>query len=117
MRIGRKPTPNEEETAEIIAGGLSNCVHAYTRRGKRLWAYETRDDIQAICVKDIDGDGNIEVLVGSEDRNIHVLDSTGNLLWRYYLPDSVLAVDVAGVDAECKVEVFVVGADGYMYIF
>jgi len=117
MRIVRTHTPNDEDTPEIIAGGLSNCVHAYTRSGKRLWAYETRDDIQAICVKDIDGDGNIEVLVGSEDRNIHVLDSTGNLLWRYYLPDSVFAIDVADVDQDGKVEVFVGCADGCMYIF
>jgi len=117
IRIVRAYTPNEENMPEIIAGGLSNRVYAYTRSGKCLWTYETRDDIRTICVKDINGDGNIEILVGSEDRNIHVLDSTGKLLWRYYLPDSVLAIDVADIDHDGKAEIFVGSADGCMYVF
>ena len=95
VRIVQAYGPNEENMPEIIAGGLGNCVYAYTRSGKCLWMYETHDDIQTICLKDINGDGNVEILVGSEDRNIHVLDSTGKLLWRYYLPDSVFAIDAA----------------------
>lgn len=113
VRIVRAYTPVEEHTPEIVTASLGNRVYAYTRHGKCLWTYETRDHIRAICIKDINGDGKVEVLVGSEDRNIHVLDNTGKLLWRYYLPHNVLAIDA--MDGDNKI--FVGCADGRLYVF
>ena len=117
IRVVRTHTFHVDLKPEIIAGCLDNYVRAYTRHGKQLWKYQTRDHIRSICLKDINADGNIEVIVGSEDRNIHILDSTGHLLWRYLLPHSVLSVDAADADLDGKVEIFAGCADGYLYVF
>jgi len=117
IRVVRRHSQDDEHRLEIVVGGLNNHVYAYTRRGERLWEYEIKDHIQAVCLKDINGDGNIEILVGSEDRNIHVLDSTGHLLWRYLLSHSALSVDAADIDRDGKVEIVVGCADGYLYVF
>jgi len=117
IRVVRGHSPNEEQALEIVVGGLNNHVYAYTRDGECLWEYETRDNIRAVCLKDIDGDGNIEILVGSEDRNIHALDNAGHLLWRYFLPHSALSVDAADIDRDGKIEIVVGCADGYLYVF
>ena len=37
----------------------------------------------ALCVTDIDGDGNKEIIVSSEDKHIYILDNKGNILWRH----------------------------------
>ncbi len=113
VRIVRAHAPTEGHTAEIVTASLGRRVYAYSRSGGRLWFYETRDRIRAICIKDINNDGKDEVLVGSEDRNIHVLDNSGKLLWRYFLPHSVLAIDAT--DHESKI--FAGCADGYLYVF
>lgn len=113
VRIVRAHMPPEEHMPEIITASLGNRVYAYTRRGERLWCYETRDHIQAVCLKDINNDGKIEVLIGSEDRNVHVVDNTGHLLWRYYLPHSALTVDATENDSK----IFVGCANGYLYVF
>ncbi len=117
IRVVRTYSPGEDHSAEIVAGSLDNHVNTYTRNGKSLWNYETRDHIRAICLKDINGDAKAEVLVGSEDRNLHVLDSSGHLLWRYFLPHSILSVDAADVDHDSRFEIFVGCADGYLYVF
>lgn len=123
VRIVRTHAPsgeNMQSMPEIVAASLGNHVYAYSRniQGETpLWTYETHDHIRAVCIKDINGDGQVEVLVGSEDRNIHVVDSTGHLLWRYYLPDSVLAVDVADINQNSRMEIFAACADGYLYVF
>jgi outer membrane protein assembly factor BamB len=117
VKIVRAYPPTEGSMPEIVVASKGYRVYAYTRSGKRLWHYDTRDPIRAICIKDINGDGKVEVLVGSEDRNIHVLDSTGHLLWRYFLPHSALSVDAADIDREGRVEIIVGCADGYLYVF
>lgn len=117
VRIVRAHTPTEENTPEIVVASLKNSIYAYKRNGKLLWSYSTHDHIKAVCIKDINGDGQAEILIGSEDRNIHVLDSTGRLLWRYYLPHSALTIDAADADQDNMVEVFVGCADGNMYVF
>lgn len=119
IRIVRTHTPDEEHITSIVAASLSNRVYAYSRNQKDYaWMYETRDHIRAICLKDINGDGQFEVLIGSEDRNLHVLDHHGNLLWRYFLPHSVLCIDAVDIkrDGEGKCEIFVGCADSYLYV-
>jgi outer membrane protein assembly factor BamB len=106
----------EGEIPQIVAGSLKNTVYAYTRSGTQLWQYNTRDRIRAVCVKDIDGDGQVEIVIGSEDRNVYVLDSKGHLKWRYYLAHSVLAIDAIDADADGKVEIFLGCADGNLYV-
>jgi outer membrane protein assembly factor BamB len=103
-------------TPEIVAGSIKNTVYAYTRNGTQLWQYATQDRVRAICVKDIDEDGQVEIVIGSEDRNVHVLDSKGHLRWRYWLPHSVLAVDAIDADGDGKVEIFLGCADGNLYV-
>jgi outer membrane protein assembly factor BamB len=117
VRLVRASSATEENAPEIMVAGLSNHVYAYTRDGKFLWPYQTYDHIKAVCIRDINGDGQAEILVGSEDRNIHVLNSAGHLLWRYYLPHSVLAIDAAATDRDGMVEIFVGCADGNLYVF
>jgi len=117
IRVVRTYTQSEERMPEIVAGSLGNSVYAYTRKGERLWRYDTWDHIRGICIKDINGDGRVEVIIGSEDRNVHVLDSAGHLLWRYYLPHNATCVDAADIDHDDMVEVIVGCADGYMYVF
>ncbi len=108
--------PKEGDFPEIVAGGINNTVYAYTRGGKLLWQYTTRDRVRAICVKDIDGDDQVEIVIGSDDRNVHVLDSTGQLKWRYYLPHSVLSIDAIDADHDGKIELFLGCADDYLYV-
>lgn len=117
IRVVRTHSEYKEHQPEIVAGCMDNYVYAYTRHGKFLWKYPTHDHIRSICLKDIDGDGNIEVIVGSEDRNIHVLDSAGHLIWRYFLPHSILSVDAADADRDGQIEIFAGCADGYLYVF
>lgn len=117
VRIVRALISGEENTPEIVVASMSNRIYGYKRNGNCLWIYPTRDHIKAVCIKDINGDGQPEILVGSEDRNIHVLDSAGNVLWRYYLPHSALTIDAADVDDDGMVEIFVGCADGNLYVF
>ncbi len=117
IRLVRAYTQGEEHITDIVAAGVSNRVYAYARNQKVPdWSYETRDHIRAICLKDINKDGQFEALIGSEDRNIHVLDHHGNLLWRYFFPHSVLCIDAADIDNDKKCEIFVGCADGYLYV-
>lgn len=109
-------TPKEGDFPEIVAGGISNTVYTYTRSGKLLWEYTTRDRVRTVCVKDIDGDDQVEIVIGSEDRNVHVLNSKGRLKWRYYLPHSVLSIDAIDADHDGKIELFLGCADGYLYV-
>lgn len=106
----------EGEMPKIVAGSLKNTVYAYTRSGRELWQYATQDRVSAVCVNDIDGDGQVEIVIGSEDRNVHVLDSRGRLRWRYWLPHSILAVDAIDADRDGKVEIFLGCADGNLYV-
>ena len=106
----------EEKGPAIVAGSIRNTVYAYAKNGKELWQYTTKDRIRAVCIKDIDGDGQVEIVVGSEDRNVHVLDSKGHLRWRYWLPHSILAVDAVDADHNGRVEIFLGCADGNLYV-
>ena len=106
----------EEKGPVIIAGSIKNTVYAYTKNGTVLWQYTTQDRVRAVCIKDIDGDGQVEIVIGSEDRNVHVLDSKGHLRWRYWLPRRLLAVDAVDADGDGKVEIFLGCADGYLYV-
>jgi outer membrane protein assembly factor BamB len=117
VSIVRGHVAADENTPEIVVAGRNNSIYAYRRSGKRLWQFETFDHIKAVCIKDINNDGQPEILVGSEDRNIHVLDSVGHQLWRYYLPHSALTIDAADVDQDGMVEIFVGCADGTLYVF
>ena len=117
IRVVRTHALAEEYITDIVAAGVSNMVYAYSRHQKvPVWRYETYDHIRAICLKDINNDGQFEALIGSEDRNLHVLDHHGNLLWRYFFPHSVLCIDAVDVDYDNKYEVFVGCADGYLYV-
>ena len=119
IRVVRTHALDEEHITDIVAASLGNQVYAYSRKQKDpVWTYKTRDHIRAICLKDINGDGQFEVLIGSEDRNIHVLDHDGKLLWRYFLPHSALCIDAVNIkhDGEGKCEIFVGCADGYLYV-
>jgi outer membrane protein assembly factor BamB len=106
----------EEKGLATVAGSIKNTVYAYTKNGTELWQYTTQDRVRAVCIKDIDGDGQVEIVIGSEDRNVHVLDSKGHLRWRYWLPHSILAVDAIDADGDGKVEIFLGCADGYLYV-
>ncbi len=117
VKIVRAYTPIGGDEPEIVVATLQTSVYGYSWLGKRLWTYETRDHIRALCVRDINNDGKIEILVGSEDRNIHVLDSMGHLLWRYLLPHRIFAIDAMDADKDGNVEAFVGCADGYLYVF
>lgn len=111
------PSPvGKKRSIEIVAGSLENSVYAYTREGSLLWEYQARDRVQAVHMRDIDGDGIAEVIVGSEDRNVHVLTSTGERKWRYYLPHTALSIDTGDIDGDGDVEIMVGCADGYMYV-
>lgn len=110
-------TKAEDDTPEIIAGSTNRWVHAFTRQGILLWKYEVQDRVQAVDIRDIDGDGEVEVIVGSEACNIHVLDSKGERRWRYLLPHSVLAVQAIDVDQDEQIEILAGCADGYLYVF
>ncbi len=117
IRVVRTHAQDGEHITDIVAASLGNRVYAYSRnQANPLWTYETRDHIRAICLKDINGDGQLEVLIGSEDRNIHVLDHHGNLLWRYFFPHSALCIDALDANHDGKSEVFVGCADGYLYV-
>lgn len=117
IRLVHAHTKIEEDKPEIIAGSANRSIHAFTRKGTSLWQYEVWDRVQAVELKDIDGDGEVEVIAGSEDRNIHVLDCTGYLRWRYFLPHSVLALQIIDIDHDGKVEILAGCANGYIYVF
>jgi outer membrane protein assembly factor BamB len=116
IRVVRTQTASKANEPEIIAAGLGKSVYAYIRDGKKLWEYETRDRIPAVCIKDINGDGNVEILICSEDRNIHVLDRAGHLLWRFFLPHSALAIDAADIDQDGRMEIVIGCADGNLHV-
>jgi outer membrane protein assembly factor BamB len=108
---------SEEDTPEIIAGGASRTIYAFKHGGTTpLWSYPTWDRIQAIDLRDIDGDGETEILVGAEDRNVYVIDSHGWLRWRYLLPHSVLALKTCDIDHDTKIEILAGCADGNLYV-
>lgn len=102
---------------ELLISTSENLLLAYTRGGNCLWTYPTRSRIQALCSKDLDGDGRLEVLIGSEDRNIYVLDDEGKLRWRYVLYHSVLALEAADVDGDGQQEILVGCGDDILYVF
>lgn len=110
------PSHPEDRIPEVSAESDEKLVSVYAKNKKLLWSREARDPVRAICIKDINGDGQFEVLIGSEDRNIHVVDHAGHLLWRYYLPHTVLSIDVANIH-DGQVAVFVGCANGYLYVF
>ena len=102
---------------ELLISTDENQLFAYTRGGNCLWAYQTRSQIRALCVKDLDGDGHLEVLIGLDDCNIYVLDDNGNLRWRYVLYHSVLALETADLNGDGKQEILAGCADGILYVF
>lgn len=102
---------------ELLISTSDNTLYACSRGGNCLWRYETRDQIRALCVKDLDNDGHLEVLIGLDDRNIYVLDDNGILCWRYVLYHSVLALETADLDGDGKQEILVGCADGVFYVF
>ncbi|HLL79147.1 MAG TPA: ATP-binding protein, partial [Ktedonobacteraceae bacterium] len=113
----RTYTQAEGQITDIVAASVSNQVYTYSGDQKApAWSYETRDHIRAICLKDINDDGQFEALIGSEDRNLQVLDHRGNLLWRYFFPHSVLCIDAIDIDHDKKCEIFVGCADGFLYV-
>ncbi len=107
----------EQEMPEVIAASANRSVYACRRRGMCLWDYEVWDRVQALDMKDIDRDNEVEVIVGSEDRNLHVLDSHGKLRWRFFLPHSVLAVQAIDVDQDGQIEILAGCANGWLYVF
>lgn len=117
VRFVRAQLPIEENMPEFVVASLGYVVSAYTRNGKYLWSYETRDRVRAIEIRDINGDGRPEILIGSEDRNLHVLDSQGYLLWRYYLAQTVLSIDVIDINQDHKIEILVGCDDGTLCVF
>lgn len=107
---------NGDGIDEILAGSVDNGVYAYTREGRNLWMYRTKDRVKAISVCDIDNDGRVEVLVGSEDRYIYVLDSQGHLQWSYYTQHRVLTLGVCDANGDGEVEIFAGAGNGLLYI-
>lgn len=108
---------SEKNTPEIIVGGEKRTIYAFGHRGSEpLWSYSIWDRIQAIDLRDIDGDGETEILVGAEDRNVYVIDSHGWLRWRYLLPHSVLALQTCDIDHDTKIEILAGCADGNLYV-
>jgi hypothetical protein len=117
IRLIHAHTRSEEDTPEIIAGGASRTIYAFTHGGTTpLWSYPTWDRIQAVDLQDIDGDGETEILVGAEDRNVYVIDSHGWLRWRYLLPHSVLSLQTCDIDQDKKIEILAGCADGHLYV-
>ena len=107
---------NGDGVDEILAGSADNGVYAYTREGRNLWMYQTKDRVKAISVCDINGDGQVEILVGSEDRYIHVLDHLGHLQWRYYTQHRILALSACDANGDGEIEIFAGVGNGYLYV-
>jgi len=110
-------TRTGEDMPEVIVGAANRTIYAFRRGGTEpLWKYAVWDRVQALEIKDIDGDGEAEVLVGSEDRNVCVLDSQGHLRWRYFLQHNVLALQAVDIDQDEKIEILAGCADGNLYV-
>jgi outer membrane protein assembly factor BamB len=77
---------------EVIFGGADTLVHVLTHEGKKLWTFNTGDEVQALQCADVNGDGKAEVLVGSLSFNVYCLDGTGKMLWRRDLGSPVRAL-------------------------
>lgn len=121
IRVVSAHSTQRDDIPMIVAGSegdIDPIVYAYTRTGTTpLWIYETKGRIEALCIREIDDEGNIAIIVGSQDRNVHVLDQHGQRKWRYYLPSFVLAVDMCDVDGDGQLEILAGCDDGQMYVF
>ncbi len=121
IRVVSACISHENDTPVIVAGSegdADHTIYAYTlNEAEPFWKYKTKGRVEALCIKDIDGDTKLEVIVGSQDRNVHVLDQRGNLKWRYYLPDIVSTVDVCDINRDGKLEVLAGCDDGQLCVF
>jgi outer membrane protein assembly factor BamB len=121
IRVVSAHITHKDDNPMIVAGSegdVDHMVYAYTCHGTTpLWAYETKGRIEALCIREIDNEGNTQIIVGSQDRNVHVLDQHGKLKWRYYLPGFVLAVDMYDIDKDGKLEILTGCDDGQLYVF
>lgn len=80
---------------EVFFGGADTNVHCLTEAGKKLWTFNTGDEVEALQCADVNGDGKAEVLVGSLSFNLYCLDGAGKMLWRKDLGSPVKGLVLA----------------------
>ena len=76
---------------EVIWGGADTLVQAAGADGKRIWQFNTGDEVRSVACVDVDGDDSDEILATSLSFNVYCLDGEGNMLWRRDLGNPVTA--------------------------
>src|SRR5258708_21756494 len=100
---------------------LQNALNDGLGIVSRIWEYKARNWITAICIADIDGDGDVEIIASSRDGRVYCLSKTGKLRWRHEIGTrawigTIAVSGLATAGKEASVHIIVGTRDGKVYV-
>ena len=93
---------------DVIIGSEDGYVYALDyETGELHWKFPADGWVRAVCIGDINADGEVEVLVGSNESTVYILSAEGQCLKKANVQYSVHAIYAADVDDDGVMEVLV----------
>ncbi len=90
----------------IVCGTNRSNIFALKVEGdglETLWKQRVGEEVNAVCVVDVDGDSRPEVVVGSDCFYLYLLDENGTERWRRNLRAPVEQVVVGDLNGDAKI--------------
>lgn len=97
-----------DDVPEVFFGGQDALVQAADAKGRRLWQFNTGDEVTGLVLHDTDGDGRCEVFAASLSFNLFSLNGDGSVRWRTDLEAPLRRLCLADVGGSSAL---VVGTD------
>jgi hypothetical protein len=118
--IGRIKAPNSWAIGVVSAQGIFYCIDTETCQNRWTLDLESPRSIPiAVCVADIDGDGQDEFIVSLPDGRLLALterNGNGIILWSIQFVAAVIDSIIADVDSDGLPEIIIETDDGYVRI-
>ncbi len=93
---------------DVIVGSEDGWVYALNyETGELHWKFPADGWVRAVCVGDINEDGEAEVLVGSNESTVYILSAEGQILQKADMHYPVHAIYAADVDGDGVTEILV----------
>lgn len=92
----------------VVYAAEDHCAYSFDVAHNRLrWRFPIDDQIRALYVADIDGDGRAETLIGSENKQLYVLSSTGKLLDTCKMEQAIFTLYAVDLEGNGQVDILV----------